>query len=232
MAQNENLLSSQVNYLCIEGVIGVGKTSLCALLTERFNMRQVLEEVEDNPFLADFYKNRKAYAFQTQLWFLVSRYRQLSEMVVQQDLFQQTTISDFTFAKDMIFANLNLDEQELSLYNQIARVMESSIPKPDMIVYLQASTEVLLKRIEKRGRPYEYNMDSEYIDYLNQAYNHYFFHYKNSPLLVINTNDIDFVNEPDDFEELVTEICKSKPGTTFYHPMGLSGRPKERKNKS
>jgi len=231
MATNENQFPSYMNYLCIEGVIGVGKTSLCDMLGDRFNARLVLEEAEDNPFLPKFYKNRKAFAFQTQLWFLVSRYKQLSVMVAQQDLFHQVTISDFIFAKDRIFANLNLEEHELSLYNNIARVMETSIPRPDMVVYLQASTEILLRRIEKRARPYEFNMDPDYIDYLNQAYNHFFFHYKSSPLLVINTNDIDFVNDSSDLEELMKEILKSQTGTNFYHPLGSSNRLKDRKGR-
>jgi len=160
------------------------------------------------------------FAFQTQLWFLVSRYKQLSMMVAQQDLFHQVTISDYIFAKDRIFANINLDEDELILYNQLTRVMESSIAQPDLVVYLQTSTDVLLKRIEKRGRAYEYNMDRDYIDLLNQAYNHFFFHYNSTPLLIINTNDIDFVNNTDDFEEIVEQIVRARNGTSYYQPMG------------
>lgn len=217
---------SYLNYLCIEGVIGAGKTSLCELLARRFDARLVLEEVQDNPFLPKFYSNRKAYAFQTQLWFLVSRYKQLSVMVAQQDLFHQVTLSDYTFVKDRIFANITLEEHELALYNTIAPVMETGVPRPDLVVYLQASTEVLLKRIDKRGRAYEFNMDEEYIELLNQAYNHFFFHYVASPLLVINTNDIDFVNDSDDLDELVTQILKVKSGTNYYHPLGARSVPK------
>jgi deoxyadenosine/deoxycytidine kinase len=220
MADRDNRSSLHFNYLCIEGVIGAGKTSLSYLLAERFNARTVLEEAEENPFLAKFYTDRRMFAFQTQLWFLVSRYKQLSMMIAQQDLFHQVTISDYIFAKDRIFANVNLDEDELILYNQLSRVMESSIAQPDLVVYLQASTDVLLKRIEKRGRAYEYNMDRDYIDLLNQAYNHFFFHYSSTPLLIINTNDIDFVNNSDDFEEIVEQIVRARNGTSYYQPMG------------
>ncbi len=215
---------SHVSYLCIEGVIGVGKTSLCRLLGERFDARLVMEEVDDNPFLSRFYSDRRSFAFQTQLWFLLSRYKQISVMVAQQDLFHSMTISDYMFAKDRIFASMNLQDDELALYNNIARVLETSIPRPDLVVYLQASTDVLLKRIEKRGRSFEFNMDREYIDTLNQAYNHFFFHYTSTPLLIIDTNDIDFVKDMGDLEELVEQIVNAKIGTNFYHPLGSKNR--------
>jgi deoxyguanosine kinase len=224
MAEKEVKFPSHINYLCIEGVIGAGKTSLCNLLARRFDGRIILEEAEENPFLQKFYTDRGSYAFQTQLWFLVSRYKQLSVMLAQQDLFYQATISDYMFAKDRIFATINLQEDEYNLYNSIARVMESSIPRPDLVVYLQASTDVLLRRIEKRGRPFEFNMDPQYLDALNQAYNHFFFHYSASPLLIINTNEIDFVNSNDDLEELVEQIVNVRTGTNFFQPMGLKER--------
>ncbi|MDG5816937.1 deoxynucleoside kinase [Chitinispirillales bacterium ANBcel5] len=224
MDYGQSKLPSYLNYLCIEGVIGAGKTSLCKSLSEIFDARQVLEEVDENPFLSGFYKDRNSFAFQTQLWFLLSRYKQLSVMVAQQDLFHKITMSDYLFAKDRIFANINLKDDELSLYNNIARVLETSIPKPDLVVYLQASTDVLLKRIEKRGRKFEFNMDPEYIDTLNEAYNHYFFHYTSSPLLIINTNDIDFVNEIGDLQELIDQIVSVKSGSHYYHPLGSKDR--------
>ncbi|NLE02386.1 MAG: deoxynucleoside kinase [Fibrobacter sp.] len=237
MIDQENKLPSHINHLCIEGVIGAGKTSLCYLLAERFNARTVLEEAEENPFLEKFYADRRMFSFQTQLWFLVSRYKQLSVMLAQQDLFHQLTISDYMFAKDRIFASVNLEEDELTLYNNIAGVMESSITQPDLVVYLQTSTDILLKRIEKRGRSYEFNMDPDYINVLNQAYNHYFFHYNHSPLLIINTNNIDFVNCPEDLDEIVEQISRAKTGTTYYQPMGskdrslLEERRQQKKNK-
>jgi deoxyguanosine kinase len=219
MSEHSAEFPSQVSYLCVEGVIGAGKTSLCNLLAQQCNARLVLEEAEENPFLQKFYRNRRAYAFQAQLWFLVSRYKQLSVMVAQQDLFHELTISDYMFAKDRIFANINLEEHELTLYNNIARVMEVSIPRPDLVVYLQASTSVIMRRIEKRGRPYEFNMDPGYIEFLNEAYNHFFFHYTTSPLLIINTNDIDFVNETADLEEIVRQITTTRSGTNYYRPI-------------
>ncbi len=220
MKKGNNLtLPSHITYLCIEGVIGSGKTSLSYLLSERFNGRTVLEEAEENPFLAKFYTERRMFAFQTQLWFLVSRYKQLSMMVAQQDLFHQVTISDYIFAKDRIFASVNLEDEEFGLYNAVSSVMDSSIPKPDLVVYLQTSTDVLLRRIEKRGRTYEYNMDPQYLEILNRAYNHFFFHYTSTPLLIINTNNIDFVHSEDDREEVFEQIVSARSGTFYYQPM-------------
>lgn len=213
------LLPSHLNFLAVEGVIGVGKTALCELLAKAWNGRLILEEIDENPFLPKFYENRTLYAFQTQAWFLLSRYRQLSEAVAQQDLFHHVTISDYLFAKDRVFANINLDDDELTLYNHIAGFLEAQVPRPDIVVYLQASSEVLLRRIAKRGRTYEFNMDAGYIRLLNEAYNQFFFHYRHSPLLVINTNGIDFVNDRADLEELVGQIVKVRSGVTYYQPL-------------
>jgi len=208
-----------VNFLCIEGVLGVGKTSLCSFLGRQLSARVVREDVEGNPFLAKFYSDRRAYAFQTQLWFLLSRHRQLSEMVAQQDLFHAVTVSDYMFAKDYIFASMNLEDDELALYTGIARTLETSVPHPDLVVYLQASTETLLRRIDKRGRPYESGIDEEYINDLNEAYNHFFFHYTASPLLVINTNELDFVDDARDYREVMEQILNAKPGINIYNPL-------------
>jgi deoxyadenosine/deoxycytidine kinase len=224
MEKKYKRLPEHMSYLCIEGVIGAGKTTLCKLLAERFNARPVLEYAEENPFLSSFYQDRHSHAFQTQLWFLLSRYRQLTETFIQQDLFHSSTVSDYMFAKDRIFATVNLDENELALYNTIAALLEREIPRPDFVVYLQASTDVLLERIEKRGRSFEFNMDRQYIDTLNQAYNHFFFHYTRSPLLIINTNDIDFVNNHRDFEDLVDQILQTRTGSNYYHPLSSRGR--------
>ncbi len=223
--ENRDSLPSHESYLCIEGVIGSGKTTLSNILAERFNCRIVLEEADDNPFLARFYTERRSYAFQTQLWFLVSRFKQLSQMVSQQDLFHAVTISDYIFAKDRIFASVNLDDEEYALYNTISGVMTSAIPKPDLVVYLQASDETLLRRIEKRGRSYEYNMDPQYMNMLNKVYNQFFFNYNETPLLIINTNDIDFVNNENDREEIIDQIMRSgRHGTEYYQPMSSRDR--------
>ena len=212
-------LPDHIHNLAVEGVIGVGKTTLCRLLANSFNARLVLEQADENPFLHKFYRQRSNYAFQTQLWFLVSRYRQFSEAFIQQNLFHPVIITDYMFAKDRIFASINLDEDELSLYDTIARSLERDIPKPDFVVFLQASTEILLKRIEKRARPYEFAIDPAYIDVLNEAYSHFFFHYTDSPVLVINTSDIDFVAREHDLEVLIEQIAEAKPGANFFHPI-------------
>jgi deoxyadenosine/deoxycytidine kinase len=211
-----------VKTFAVEGVIGAGKTELCTLLAQRFDARLVLEEAEENPFLSKFYKNRARYAFQTQLWFLVSRYKQFSEALFQQDLFHEITITDYLFAKDRILAGVNLDENEYSLYATVASILEKGVPRVDFVVYLQASTDALMKRIEKRGRPFEFNMDRHYIDQLNQAYNQFFFHYTASPLLIINTANIDFVNNNDEREEVIDQIVDVKPGANFYQPLGAA----------
>jgi Deoxynucleoside kinases len=222
MAEKVKKIPAHIHTLAVEGVIGAGKTELCGFLAERCNARLVLEEAEDNPFLPKFYKNRSTYAFQTQLWFLVSRYKQLSESLFQQDLFHEITMTDYIFAKDKIFASVNLDENEFALYNRVAMILEKGIPGPDYIVYLQASTDVLLKRIEKRGRPFEFNMDFAYIDALNQAYNNFFFHFTSSPLLIINTNNIDFVENGDEREEVIGQILDMKAGSNYYQPLGTA----------
>jgi deoxyguanosine kinase len=220
MMNSNNLhLPRHIKNISVEGVLGVGKTALCRILSQRIDAKLICEEGEENPFLPKFYKNRKPYAFQTQLWFLLSRYRQLTETFMQLDLFHDVSIFDYMFAKDKIFATVNLDEDELSLYNHIVTILEEHIPVPDYVVYLQASTDVLLKRIEKRGRPFETGIERDYLDQLNQAYSHFFFHYTDSPLLIINTNEIDFVENDADREELLREICKALPGSNFYQPL-------------
>lgn len=219
MGQPNAFLPSWINFLCIEGVVGAGKTSLCNMLAREVDARLVLEMAEENPFLEKFYGDRQSFAFQTQLWFLVSRYRQLSGAIAQQDLFYPVTVSDYIFAKDRIFASVNLSDEEMRLYEQVADVMSESLTRPDLVVYLQASTEVLMRRIERRGRSYEYNMDPRYIASLNEAYNHFFFHYNETPLLIVNTNELDFVNNPGDFVELLKQIRTAGKGTGYYQPM-------------
>lgn len=205
-------------YIVLEGPIGVGKTSLCHLLEKEFSGRLVLEEVEENPFLTEFYQDRQRMALQTQLFFLLSRYRQQQE-IIQPSLFGQATISDYLFAKDRIFAYLNLDDNELALYNQIYELLEPTVPKPDLVIYLQASTEVLMQRIGLRGKDYEKGISREYINDLNEAYNHFFFNYTDTPLLVINTTEIDFVSSRKDLVDLVQRIKEMRKGTHYYIPM-------------
>ncbi len=204
-------------YIVVEGVIGVGKTSLTKLLSTRTNGRLNLEVVEENPFLTDFYADRSAYAFQTQIFFLLSRYRQ-QQNLFQHDLFSSTLISDYLFAKDRIFASLNLSDDELVLYNQLASILEQRILKPDLVIYLQARTEVLQQRIQWRGRAYEQDMDDGYLNALNGAYSYFFHHYKDAPLLVVNTDNLDFVNVPADFDLLFEHVQEKFTGTRYFAP--------------
>ena len=204
-------------YVAIEGVIGVGKTSLAHLLEERLNAKLVMEKFDENPFLADFYLDPERYAFQTQLFFLLSRYRQQQELR-QTDVFHKLVISDYMFVKDRLFASLNLDDKEMSLYDSVAKILEKNILNPDLVIYLQAETPKLMERITLRGRDFEKNMSPDYIDALNQIYNEYFFRYQESPLLIINTNDIDFVHNEEDLEEVIRYIRQPVSGTKFFNP--------------
>jgi len=204
-------------YICIEGVIGVGKTSLARQLGEHADARVIYEKPEENPFLQDFYDNPQRYAFQTQLFFLLSRYRQQLESF-QPDLFHSVMVSDYLFAKDRIFAHLNLEDRELFLYDRIASLLEQEIPKPDLVVYLQSTPERLMANIKRRGRSYERAISEDYIRSLNEAYNKFFFHYNETPLLVVNSTLIDFVNIKQDFEELVHQIFRSHSGIEYYSP--------------
>jgi deoxyadenosine/deoxycytidine kinase len=202
----------------IEGPIGVGKTSLTKLLAKEFNARCILEKPEENPFLAQFYQDRKKYAFQTQIFFLLNRFQQQKE-IAQLDLFNQVTLCDYLFAKDRIFASLNLDNHELALYEQIFHLLTGQIPSPDLVIFLQAKPEVLLHRIKSRNIPYEREIDLEYLKMLTEGYNYYFFHYDHTPLLVVNTSEIDFVNREEDFVQLVREIKQMKKGTWYFIPL-------------
>ena len=206
-------------YIVVEGPIGVGKTSLVEMLGEEFGSRAVLERVAENPFLAKFYRNPSANAFQTQMFFLLSRYQQQKELA-QQDLFSQSVVCDYLFAKDRIFASVNLDEDEMVLYQQIYSLLDQRIPRPDLVIYLQSPTEVLQQRIRMRGRSFEREISREYIEAVNEAYNRFFFNYDETPLLIINTSEVDFVRRPEDFQDLVREIRRMKKGVQFYVPLG------------
>lgn len=205
-------------YIVTEGPLGVGKTSLTGLLAEELGARLVLERAEDNPFLSDFYKDSARYRFQTQMFFLLNRYSQQEEMA-QPDLFTRITISDYLFAKDRIFAYLNLNEHELSLYEQIYKMLEPKIVRPDLVIFLQADTDTLLRRIKQRGRSFEKDINTDYIAAVNEAYNQYFFHYSETPLLVINTSDIDFVHRREDLDDLLKQVLGMKQGTQYYVPV-------------
>jgi deoxyguanosine kinase len=203
-------MPNQFDFIAIEGVIGAGKTSLATALSERNGARLVLEQFEENPFLPKFYEDRKRYAFQTQLAFLASRFKQQQEMTTP-DLFDQFVISDYIFEKDRIFARLNLDDDEMALYDNIFGIMTGISAKPDLVIYLQANVSRLMNNILSRGRDYEKHITPDYLQELCDAYNHYFYHYTKAPLIIINASEIDFVNNPNHLSYIEEQI--------FDHPI-------------
>jgi deoxyguanosine kinase len=203
------------DYVAIEGVIGVGKTTLAGVLAERLQAQEQLEEVEENPFLEKFYEDMRGYAFQTQIFFLLSRYRQQMDLA-QASLFHQRIVSDYIFAKDRIFAHINLNDDELALYQRLADILEKNIAKPGVVIYLQAGTDMLMERIHMRGRRFEKNMPRDYIETLNQAYNYFFFHYDDTPLIIARSDSLDFVNCEAHVDKLVELIDSDVKGTVIY----------------
>lgn len=208
-----------MRYIAIEGPIGVGKTALAELLAKRLGGRLVKEAVEENPFLARFYSDIRSYAFQTQVFFLLARHKQLRELK-QAELFEQTVISDYLFDRDRIFAGMNLTEHEFALYERIYEFVKEETPRPDLVVYLQARPEVLLARIRQRGRQFEEAIDPGYIESLANLYNSYFMHYEDAPLLIVNTDQLNFVTTREEFEELLRAIESTTAGRRFYSPRG------------
>ena len=206
-------------YIVIEGPIGAGKSSLARILADRTGKRLVVEADEENPFLDRFYQDERKHAFQTQLFYLLSRYQQQVNLT-QGELFRRGIVSDYLFAKDRIFAALTLDEQEFRLYDRVYSLLVSQVPRPDLVVYLQARPEVLLERVRKRGRSAETRIRSGYLEEVGQAFNQFFFHYNETPLLVVNTSDIDFVSVEEDREQLLREIERTKTGIHHYYPAG------------
>ncbi len=206
------------HYIVIEGPLGVGKTSLALKLAESMNAEALLEDAEENPFLRKFYQDPKKYSFQAQIFFLLRRYQRALD-ITQMDLFKRTMISDYLFDKDRIFARANLDDDEFWLYEQLFQLLRKRITPPDLVIFLQATTDVLVERIKKRDKKYERGISTKYLDEINQAFNNFFFHYSDSPLLVINASKIDFVNVPEDFEDLVAQIKRMRTGTQYYVPM-------------
>ena len=214
-------LPSEIRYIAIEGVIGAGKTTLAKMLSEQMGARLVTERFEENPFLPRFYEDPDRYAFQTQIFFLLSRYRQQQELF-QVDLFHSHIVSDYIFEKDKIFAYLTLQDEELKLYESMLSTIEKNIPQPDLVIYLQSSVDRLMQNIRMRGRKMEENMSEEYIRDLNEAYN-YFFRYKSAPLLIIRATDIDFVGKKSDYEDLVEQILRpNKAPVEYYNPVPRS----------
>ena len=205
-------------YIAVEGPIGVGKTSLANLISKELGARLVLEQFEENPFLPEFYKDPERYSFQTQLFFLLQRYRQQQELK-QVDMFQNLLITDYLFVKDRLFASLNLNEKEMLLYDTVANLLEKNIIRPDLVIYLQADTDTLMNNIDRRGREMEEDISKDYIDALGQVYTEYFFRYQDSPLVIINTSNIDFVHNEKDLKEIINFIRKPVSGTKFFNPV-------------
>ncbi|HPD19021.1 MAG TPA: deoxynucleoside kinase [Candidatus Goldiibacteriota bacterium] len=207
------------HYISIEGVLGAGKTSFAKLLSQDLSARLVLEDVDNNPFLEKFYKDMKIFALQTQLFFLFNRVGQL-EALKQLDLFQKTIVSDYLIEKDRIFAYITLDENELAIYEKIYNILvnEKNLIKPDLVIFLQASVDVLMERIKKRGRDFEKNISKDYIFNLSQAYNHFFSHYNASPLVIINTDDIDFINDKKIYNSIKNFSLNVKGGVHYFMP--------------
>ena len=220
--EQQKRLPSEIRYIAIEGVIGAGKTTLAQMLSEQMGARLVTERFEENPFLEKFYEDPDRYAFQTQIFFLLSRYRQQQELF-QVDLFHSHIISDYIFEKDKIFAYLTLQDEELRLYESLLATIEKNIPQPDLVIYLQSSVDRLMQNIQMRGRKMEEKMSEDYIRDLNEAYNYFFFRYKSAPLLIIRATDIDFVGKKSDYEDLVEQILRpNKAPVEYYNPVPRS----------
>jgi deoxyguanosine kinase len=204
-------------FIVVEGPIGVGKTSLATRLAKSFKGEVVLEQVEENPFLERFYRSGRAEALPAQLFFLFHRARQLEELR-QSDLFSPVRVADFHFAKDRLFAEINLDREELNLYDQICSKLQVDVPVPDLVIYLQASVDALMRRILRRGRPYERTIDRQYLERLTDAYARYFHSYDDSPLLIVNASSIDPVHNDADYEQLFQQIRRTTGGRHFFNP--------------
>jgi len=205
----------EIRYIAIEGVIGAGKSSLASKLAEKLEANVIMEEFETNPFLEKFYDDRKRYAFQTQMFFLINRFKQ-QQNLNQPNLFSSFVVSDYIFDKDKIFAYLNLAGDELKLYETIFPLLERDLPKPDLVIYLQSSIDRLMYNIKKRARKIERSLSRIYITELYDAYNNFFFKYNTTPLLIVNTTEMDFVNRPKDFNELYNQIFREDRGFIEY----------------
>jgi len=206
---------SEIRYIAIEGVIGAGKTTLAQKLCDKLGANLILEQFEENPFLEKFYDDRKRFAFQTQMFFLINRYKQ-QQQLNQQDLFSKYIVSDYIFEKDRIFAYMNLSGEEIKLYESIFPLLERDIPQPDLVIFLQSSLDRLTTNVKTRGRQIERNLTRAYLSELSEAYNNFFFKYNNTPLLIVNTSEIDFVNREEDFDELYEQIFRDDRGFIEY----------------
>ncbi len=205
------------HYIAIEGAIGAGKTTLAKRLATTFNYDTLLEEAEKNPFLERFYDDRTRHALPTQLFFLFQRAQQI-QALRQDDLFQPVRVADFLIEKDPLFAQVTLDEDELNIYQQVYKQLTIDAPRPDLVVYLQAPVDTLLRRIKQRGIPSEQSIDAQYLETLNEAYTRFFHFYDDAPLLIVNASEIDWVNHDESYRQLVDYILSIKQGRHYYNP--------------
>jgi len=213
-------MTERPDFIVIEGPIGVGKTTLASRLAETYGCDLLLEGADENPFLSKFYDNPKSAAFPTQLFFLLQRAKQMQEMR-QSDMFNPVRISDFLIEKDRLFAELTLNDDELNLYDQVYQQLTFDVPEPDLVIYLQAPVHILRDRINERGIDYEQQIESAYLERLTETYVSFFHHYTNAPLLVVNTEDCDFVNNKDDYEMLLQQINSRPRGRSYFNPTPL-----------
>ena len=213
--------NKKLGFIVVEGPVGVGKTTLAKRLAESFDTDLLLEGADENPFLNGFYENKKNVAFQTQLFFLFQRAQQMQDLR-QADMFRPVHVADFIMEKDRLFAELTLDEEEFKLYQQVYQHLTIDAPVPDLVIYLQASVDVLRKRISHRGREYEHSMSRDYLGRINESYAHFFHNYNQSPLLIVNAEEIDLVNNENDYILLLEQIRQVKSGRHYFNPVMAS----------
>ncbi len=218
-----SLSQSASRYIVVEGPIGVGKTALARRLAESLNAELILEEVEENPFLERFYRDGRPAALPAQMFFLFARARQLEDLELRQsDLFTDTRVADYLFAKDQLFAELNLDPDELNLYNQVAANLDIDPPVPDLVIYLQASVDALMERIARRGIHYERLIERRYLERLTDAYARFFHTYDAGPLLIVNASQIDPISNEADYQQLFQQIERTTGGRHFFNPVAAA----------
>lgn len=213
-------MMSKLDFIVVEGPIGVGKTTLAKRLAESFGSDLLLEGVDENPFIERFYQDPKSAALQTQLFFLFQRARQLQELR-QADMFRPVHVADFIMEKDRLFAQMTLDEEEYKLYDQVYAHVTIDAPTPDLVVYLQAPVSVLVKRVSKRGRDYERHMDMDYLDRINESYTRFFYDYTAAPLLIVNAAELDLVDNESDYQLLLEQVNKTQSGRRYFNPASL-----------
>jgi deoxyguanosine kinase len=216
--EQADVVATAHRFVVVEGPIGVGKTSLARRLARSFGSELVLEQGDENPFLERFYRNPRAAAFQTQLYFLFQRARQMQELR-QADLFERVRVSDYLLDKDRLFARLTLDDEELGLYEQVYSRLAIDAPVPDLVVYLQAPVDVLLERIGRRGIQYEQVIERRYLERLVESYSRFFLEYDVAPVLIVNASEIDLVGSDADYDSLLREVARARKGRHYFNPM-------------